>query len=108
MKAICYFLDDVDATDENHEEYVRGLILMYGPNCFFCNLEGHFMSDRTQFWDAVADAKRPRHGEARSGIKGSRERLMKEAESLKKEVTPGTFTTKKVMTLPDEAIASSL
>ena len=33
---------------------------------------------------------------------------MNEAESRKKEVTTGTFTTKKVKTLPDEAIASSL
>ena len=31
MKAIGYFLDDVDATDEDHEEYVRGLIMKYGP-----------------------------------------------------------------------------
>ena len=44
MKAIGYFLDDVDATDEDHEEYVRGLIMKYGPRCFFCNLEGHFSS----------------------------------------------------------------
>ena len=41
-KAIGYFLDDVDATDEDQEEYVRGLIMKYGPRCFFCNLEGHF------------------------------------------------------------------
>ena len=59
MKAIGHFLDDVDATDEHHEEYVRGLIMKYGPRCFFCNLEGHFKSDCTQFWDAVADAKHP-------------------------------------------------
>ena len=40
MKAIGHFLDDVDATDatdEDHEEYVRGLIIKYGPRCFFCN-----------------------------------------------------------------------
>ena len=49
MKAIGYFLEDVDATDEDHEEYVRGLIMKYGPRCFFCNLEGHFKSDCTQF-----------------------------------------------------------
>ena len=49
MKAIGYFLDDVDATDENHEEYVRGLIMKYGPRCLFCKLEGHFKSDCTQF-----------------------------------------------------------
>ena len=33
---------------------------------------------------------------------------MNEAESRKKEVTTGTFTTKEVKTLPDEATASSL
>ena len=55
IKAIGYFLDDVDATDEDQEVYVRGL---------FCNLEGPFKSDCTQFWDAVMDAKHPRHEEA--------------------------------------------
>ena len=33
---------------------------------------------------------------------------MNEAESRKKEVITGTFTTMKIKTLPDEAIASSL
>ena len=108
MKAIGYFLDDVDATDEDHEEYVRGLIMKCGPKCFFCNLEGHFKSDCTQFWDAVADAKHPRHEEALSGVKASRARLMNEAEYRRKETTPSTFTTKKVKTLPDEVVASSL
>ena len=50
----------------------------------------------------------PRHEELLSGIKVSRARLMNEAESRKREVTTGTFTTKKVKTLPDEPIASSL
>ena len=44
MTAIGYFLDDVDATEEDHEENVRGLIMKYGPRYFFCNLEGHFSS----------------------------------------------------------------
>ena len=108
MKAIGHFLDDVDATDEDHEEYVRGLIMKYGPRCFFCNLEGHFKSDYTQFWDAVADAKHPRHEEALSGVKAIRACLMNEAESRRKETTPISFTTKKVKTLPNEVIASSL
>ena len=108
MKAIGYFLDDVDATDEDHEEYVRGLIMKYGPRCFFCNLEGHFKSDCTLFWDALADAKHPRHEEALSSVKAIRARLMNEGESRRKETTPSTFTTKKVTTLPDEAIALSL
>ena len=108
MKAIGYFLEDADATDEDHEEYVRGLSMKYGPRCYFCNLEGHFKSDCTQFWDAVADAKHPRHEEALSGLKASRARLMNEAESRRKETTPSTFTTKKVKTLPDEVVASNL
>ena len=108
MKAIGYFLEDADATDEDHEEYVRGLIMKYGPGCFFCNLEGHFKSDCTQFWDAVADAKHPRHEEALSGVKASRARLMNETESRRKETIPSTFTTKKVKTLSDEVVASNL
>ena len=108
MKVIGYFLEDADATDEDHEEYVRGLIMKYGPRCFFCNLEGHFKSDCTQFWNAVADAKHPRHEEALSGVKASRARLMNEAESRRKETTPSIFTTKKVKTWPDEVVASNL
>ena len=62
----------------------------------------------TQFWDAVADAKHPRHEEALSGVKASRARLMNEAESRRKETIPSTFTTKKVKTLPYEVVASNL
>ena len=108
MKAIGYFLDDVDATDEYHEEYMRGLIMKNGPRCFFCNLEGHFKSDCTQLWDAVKYATHHRHEEALSGVKASRAGLMNEAESRRKETTPSTLTTKKVKILPDEVIASRL
>ena len=82
--------------------------MRYASICFFCNLEGHFKSDCTQFWDAVADAKHPRHEEALLEVKASRARLKNEAESRKKDEKTDTFTTKKVKTLPDEAIASSL
>ena len=71
-------------------------------------MEGYFKSDCTQFWDAVADAKHPRHEEALSGVKASRARLMNEADSRRKETTPSTFTTKKVNTLHEELVASSL
>ena len=91
MKAIGYFLDDLDATDEDQEEYVRGLIMRYEPRCFFCNLDGHFKSDCIQLWDAVADANHPRHEEAFSRVKAGRARLMNEAESRKKAVTTDTF-----------------
>ena len=82
--------------------------MKYGPRCFFCNLEVHFKSDCTQFWDAMADAKHPCHEEALSGVKASRARLMNEAKSRRKETTPSAFTTKKVKTLPDEVVASNL
>ena len=108
MKAIGYFLDDVGANKEDHENYVRGLIMKYRPRCFFWILEGHFKSNWIQFWDAVADTKYPRHEETLSGVEASRARLMNEAESWKKEATTGTFTTKKVKTLANEAIASNL
>ena len=52
MKAIGYFLDDVDASDDDQEEYVRAIIMKYGAKCFFCNLERHFNSNCTQIWDA--------------------------------------------------------
>ena len=82
--------------------------MKYVPKCFFCNLEGHFKADCTQFLDAVADAKHPRHEEALSGVKACRARLMNEAESRRLETTPSTFTTKKVKTLPNEVVASGL
>ena len=108
MTTIGYFLDDVDATDEDHGEYLRVLKMKYRSRCFFCNLEGHFKSDCTQFLAAMADAKHPRHEEALSGVKASRVPLMNQAESRKKEVAQGTITIKKVNNLPDDAIASSL
>ena len=72
------------------------------------NLERQFKSECTQFWDAVADAKHPRHEEALSEVKASCARLMNETELLKIEVTQSTITSKKMKTLPDNATASSL
>ena len=54
------------------------------------------------------DAKHLLHEEAFLGVKASRARLMNEAESRKQEVSQGNFTTNKMKTLPDDAIASSL
>ena len=42
MKAMGRFLHKVEATDEDDEEYVRGLMMKYGRSemFFFCNLKG--------------------------------------------------------------------
>ena len=68
----------------------------------------HALLSLSTFWYAVADAEHPRHEEALSGVKASRARLLNETESRKQEVTQCIFTTEKVKTLPDDAIASSL
>ena len=83
MKAIGFSLEDEDASELDHEDFMRGVIAKFGPRCFFCNLEGLFKSDCPQFWDAVADIKHPRHEEALSGVKASKARLLSEAEARK-------------------------
>ena len=84
-KAIGFSLEEQDASEVVHEDFMRGVSAKFDSRCFFCNLEGHFKSDCPQFWDAVADIKYPRHEEALLGVNASKARLLSEAEARRKE-----------------------
>ena len=85
MKAIDFSLEDQDASEIDHEDFMREIIAKFGPRCFFSNLEGHFKSDCPQFEGAATERKHPRHEKALSGVKASKARLMSEAEARRKE-----------------------
>ena len=87
MKAIGFSLQDEDASEIDHEDFMRGIIAKLGSRCFFCILGGHFKSDCLQFWDAVADIKHPRHEEALPGVKASKGRLMRKGSPEERETT---------------------
>ena len=101
MKAIGLSIEDEDASEFDHEDFMRGVIAKFGPRCFFYNLGGHFKSDCPQFWDAVADINHPRHEETLSVVKASKARLLNDAEVRRKE-KPQELATKKMQAVTEE------
>ena len=101
MKAVDFSLEDEDASEVDHENFMRGVIAKIGPRCFFCNLEAHSKPDCPQFWDAVAEIKHPRHEETLSGVKASKARLLSESEARRK-VKPQELATKKMQAVTEE------
>ena len=101
MKSIGFSLEDEDASEVDHEDFMREVIAKFGPRCFFCNLEGHFESECPQFRDDVADIKHPRHEEALSGVEAGKARLLSEAEARRKD-KPQELATKKMQVATEE------
>ena len=100
-KAIGFSLEVEDASEVDHEDFMRGVNAKFGPRCFFCNLEGHFKSDCSHFGDADADIKHPRHEEALSGVKASKAHLLSEAEARRKE-KPQELAAQKMQAVTEE------
>ena len=98
-----FSLEDEDASEVDHEDFMRGVIAKFGSRCFFCNLKGHFKSDCPQFWDAVADIKHTRLEEALSGVKASKARLLSEVEARRKE-KPQELAKKKMQAVAEETV----
>ena len=101
MNAIGFSLEHEDASEVDHEGFMRGVIAKFGPRSFSCNLEGHLKLDCQQFWDAVAHIRHPRHEEVLSGVKASKARLLSEAEARRKE-KPQELATKKSQAITEE------
>ena len=91
MKAIGFSLEDEDASEIDHKDFMRGLIAKFGPRCF-----------SSANWTVIkADIKHPRHEEALSDVKASKARLMSEAEARRKE-KPQELATKKMQAVLKE------
>ena len=42
MKAIGFNIEHEEASDHDHEDFMRGMMAKFALSCFFCNLEGYF------------------------------------------------------------------
>ena len=91
------FLHKVEATDEDDEEYVRGLMMKYGQRCFFSVTLRALQIRLPSVLECNSRREVPRH-----------ERKKRRERNVEKEASQGTFPTKKLKTVSEYAIASSL
>ena len=92
MKAIGFSLEVEDASEVDHEDFMRGVIAKFGPRCFFCNLEGHF---KFQIRLPAILGCSGRHQAS------SKARLLSEAEARRKN-KPQELPTKKMQAVTEE------
>ena len=85
MKAICFCLEDKDASQNKNFKFRKDFISKLGPRCSFGNLRGNSKFNSPHFRHTGKYTKHPRHDKALSGIKATKARLMSEAEAKKKE-----------------------
>ena len=95
MEAIGFSLEDEKASVIDQGDFIRELIVKFGPWCFF----GNFESDCPQFWDA--DNNYPRLEEALSGFTAGKAPLMSEAEARGK-AKPQELTMKEIQLVIEE------
>ena len=72
LKAIGFFFDDMEASNEDHEDYVKKILLKFGPRCFLATLKGISNQTALSFGMQYQTQRTPATKRRLSGMKASR------------------------------------
>ena len=72
LKAIGFFFDDMEASNEDHEDYVKKILLNFGPRCFLATLKGISNQTALSFGMQYQTQRTPATKRRLSGVKASR------------------------------------